>query len=288
MLQLPVVIFQQAVYFRLPESLTTGSSFADFDFGTFPFKADASMSFFLILNNIFLLFDSRNKIIDKKFHFPITLWLTFTVIFAHSNMSKILLISIWLVYIVFRPSLKNVVSILAGAILIAGILQLTNNLMPTLDGFQMSFSTNTRLKDVDNYLAGEAYRGGAISYYLENDLLLIGEGPGRFYDPITRTLIRGNVGHIFTFYSEVGALGLLISFLIFYFIAKEHVKRLSIAAWLYLFAMLAMGLTVDVMNDASVFFAYCIFTSTNLIPLRKRAMRLNIALNGKDSLLKPS
>jgi len=288
MIQLPVVVFQQAFYSRLPELITTGSSFADFDFGTFPFKADTSMSFFLILTTIFLLLDSKNKIIEEKYHMPIAFWLTFTVIFAHSNLAKILIITIWLVYIVVRPTMKNLVSILAGAILIVGILQLSNNLKPTVDGFQISYSTNTRLKDVDNYLAGEAYRGGAISYYLGQDLLLIGEGPGKFYDPITRTLTRGNVGHIFTFYSEVGVLGLLISYLIFFFIAKEHVKRLSIAHWLYLYAIVAMGLTVDVMNDASVFFAFCIFTSTSLIPLGQRAKRSNIALNGKDPLLKPN
>ena len=74
-IQFPIVFLQQQLYDRLPAWLLSGVSKTDFDFGTFNFKGDAPMAFFLILIVVFLLFNRQRRYIIKHRLF-VVVWLT--------------------------------------------------------------------------------------------------------------------------------------------------------------------------------------------------------------------
>ena len=121
---------------------------------------------------------------------------------------------------------------------------------------------------VEVYLAGGYARGSAIHYYLTNPILWLGDGPSRYVDPITRTFIRGNYGHIFSFYSEVGLIGWLLSMLIFFQIAFKPAKgfiRFNWITFLMFVAVSILSLTSQIMNDISLVLIYCLIAKTYLI-----------------------
>jgi hypothetical protein len=122
------------------------------------------------------------------------------------------------------------------------------------------------------FLAGRYGRGAAVAYYLNREILWLGDGPSRYYDPLSRVRLLGNWGHAFGFYSEVGVFGWLFSVLFFLLIAfpgQDGKFRLRWVPVLLFLAIQALSFTTQIMNDISIVLAYCIFAKTYLVPLRR-------------------
>ena len=83
--------------------------------------------------------------------------------------------------------------------------------------FSYSFRSNTSAGELieEAFLSGSYGRGAAIAYYLNQDIKWFGDGPSKYFNVFSNIRMRGNTGHIFTFYSEVGLFGWLLSVLIF-------------------------------------------------------------------------
>ncbi len=323
-MQLPVVVFQQAFFDQLPASVTAGSSFQDFDFGTFSFKTDSAMTSFLIMNVIFLLFDKKHVcVVNPKYRYHIALWLTLTVLIVNSHLSKLVIALVWAAYLLAGPRLKPILLMLLAFGLIVGVLATVGELGQVAADFRDALSGNLstagrvrtayligrrgggllvrlevrvidllyavrgnlRMDAQEAYLSGRGYRGSAIAYYLSKPISLLGDGPSEYYDVIDRVLLRGNTGHIFTFYSEVGLLGTVASFLVIYLVARERQRRLTLVNGLYLFAMVAMSVAVDVLNNISVFLTYCIFVSSNSLILAGKPADLDQAVVTPEAAL---
>jgi hypothetical protein len=270
LIQLPIIMLQQLAYGQLPDWLQNNVFLIDFGFGTFNFKGDAPMAFFLTLLVTFLLFDNRRNYI-VRFKWPVLFWLTLTIMVANAEGVKLIAMMVWGIYLVTHLKARAIVySILVALLIITGLWSV-GLLDKIWSNFTYNLSTNTQvdLSRQDAFLSGNYARGSAIAYYLSTDILWLGDGPSRYSDVFSRELYRGNTGHIFTFYSEVGLLGWLLSMVVFFLIAfpgrqlrfRKHWVSLLIFA-----AVLMLSFTTEIMNDVSVVLIYCIIAKSYLIP----------------------
>ena len=269
MIQLPVVILQQLTYDHLPARVKTIVIPIDFDFGTFNFKGDASMTFFLVLLVIFLMFDKkRNHIIRHKW--PVLLWLTLTVIVAHAEIVKIIIVLVWGIYLVRYFSLRTTIYSVAISLFIIGGLASVGLFDEIRSDLTRSLSAATRIDSSreEGYLSGDYGRGSAIGYYLNRDILWLGDGPSKYFEVLSSTRLRGNTGHVFTFYSEVGLFGWFASILVFFLISFPGRGWRVRANWVGLLSFLSiqiLSFTTQIMNDIGVVFIYCIVAKSYLI-----------------------
>lgn len=273
-IQLPIIIFQQTFYDRVPDRLIQGIYFIDFDFGTFNAN-DAPLSIFLILIVIFLLFDKKHNYIFR-YRWPISLWLTLTVFVVNSELSKIIITMVWVVYILRYLNFKVLLSSLVLFSLIFGIFAMTGVLDQIWADFSDSFNANTTAGQLQEeaFLSGNYGRGSAVAYYLNQSVKWFGDGPSKYYNVFSNTKTLGNTGHMFTFYSEVGFFALLISFIIFFLVAfpgEGWFIRLSWVGILSFIAILMLSFTTEVMNDISIFLIFAIIAKTYLIPPIKQS-----------------
>lgn len=276
-IQFPIVFLQQMLFERLPAWLLDGVSKTDFDFGTFNFKGDAPMAFFLILIVIFLLFNRQRRYIIKH-RFFVVVWLTLTVLFMNSQVNKIIIMGVWLVYIFYRLNPKRILYFCATLAIVLGLMAATGILQPIVQELRYSITTNINTQKTTTFQSGGYGRGAAFAYYLSQDIKWFGDGPSKYYDPVTRGYVLGNTGHILTFYAEVGLLGTVLSYITFYFMqrSKRPWLSLSIIDILSIGAIIALSIVIPVMNDISVVLAYAIFSKQYLIPLQKPSNQMAV------------
>lgn len=271
--QLPLVLLQKASFDRLPLSIKASIEAVDIGFGTFNFKGDASMTFFLTLIVIFLLFDhQRNTIFRYKW--LIAAYFTITILIANAEIVKAIVVLVWGLYLITHLKTRTIIYFGIAAILILGILLGSGLLGRIWSQFSYSFLVNARIdfSSTQAFFSGNYARGAAVAYYLEKGILWFGDGPSRYYDVFSRTRALGNTGHLFTFYSEVGLFGWLGSVLIFFLIAfpgKGWKFRLHWVSLLMFAAVQLLSFTTEIMNDISIVLIFCIMAKYYLIPTRR-------------------
>lgn len=270
MIQLPIILLQWQLFDILPLRLRGPAALEDFASGTFNYKTDYAMAFFITSVIIFLLFEKRrNYFIKNKFYKA--LWLSVTVLIANSQIMKIAVLLIWLVFILVNFNFKNIL-IIGVCVILGGIalLLLSNSGLITED-ITTFIDRLTSTGDVDTYLSGGYSRTAALKYLVTDGFTWLGLGPTALSDPITRTLYRGNTGHFFTFFSEIGSLGWLASLLILILIAfpiSNGKLKVNWSRILFFAAIFILSFTAQVMNDIAVFLMYCIMCNVNLVPQR--------------------
>jgi len=277
-IQLPVIIFQIIIFDKLPYQWIGNTMNVDFAFGTFNFRCDYAMSFFLIVLTIFLLFDNKHNYFVKR-KFLLAGYFTLTILIGYSQLSKLIVIFIWFAYGWKFLGIRTLgIIIISGVITILTIfaLQKTGIIKESPLTFINRIQTNWQMrKSPESYLIGKSSRGAALFYFLNKDISLIGDGPSKYHDVFSRKLFRGNMGHIFTFYSEVGLIGWLISELILLLIAFRHSEKPLYRNWVAILAFISISIlsfTNEVMNDISIMLIYCILASSSLIPSDKTKM----------------
>ncbi len=228
----------------------------DVTFGTFFIKDDPAMTIFLLGIILILLF---NKTIIIKYRTLVVLILLSTIFLSGSKILQLTTIIILGVYFVRGFSIKKIIYIsLAGII---GLYALSNTKIfkerkeeITKAYIQATFQESGNL---DAFKSGDYNRNAAVIYYLNQPLKWFGDGPGEYFDVTTRERLLGNTGHIFTMYSEVGIIGLLLSYLILFQMSRICQNRF--VANLYLFSILMLSFTTNVLSDASIVLAFNIF-----------------------------
>lgn len=282
-IQLPIIIFQQAFYDLVPDRLIQGIYYIDFDFGTFNAN-DAPLSIFLILIVIFLLFDKKHNYIIR-YKWPISLWLTLTVFVVNSELSKIIIMIVWVIYLIRYLNIKVLISSLVLFSLIFGILAMTGVLDQIWTDLSRSFSANITAGQLQEeaFLSGSYGRGAAVAYYLNQSVKWFGDGPSKYYNVFSNIRMRGNTGHIFTFYSEVGLFGWLLSvsiFFLFAFPVRDSKIRISWVSILSFVSLMILSFTTQIMNDISIVLIYLIVIKSYLVPQQVEPMNIRINQKG--------
>ena len=189
----------------------------------------------------------------------------------NSQFNKILILGVWVLYAFYHLNLKRMLFFGTVAVIILGVMGVTGTLQPIVQELNKSFVSNTSSAKIETFEKGNYGRGAAFAYYLSQEIKWFGDGPSKYYDPVTRGYVLGNTGHIFTFYAEVGFLGLVLSYLIFGFMqrAKRPLSSISTIDILAIGSIIGLSVMIPVMNDISVVLAFCIFSKQYLIPIQK-------------------
>ena len=269
--QLPALLLQRMTYGLLPLSVKSQIAAIDYDFGTFNFKGDASMTLFSILIVVFLLFDNKRNYIVRR-RWLVAAWLTVTVLVANAEIAKFVIVAVWGILLLVRFRSKNLLYIFGLLFLIASVLGISGRLDDVWIGFRDAIISNLNFAEGKeaSYLSGGYGRGAALSYYWSQGVSFFGDGPSKYYDVFSRTRIRGNMGHAFTFYSEVGLLGWLTSVIAMALMAFTGRKGRLRLQWVPLLSFIVIqlfGFTIEIMNDISIILIYCIITRSYLIPV---------------------
>ena len=272
MVQLPIVLMQFMTYDSLPGRIREGMTLyrVDYSFGTFHFKGDAAMAFFLTLLVIFLLFDyKRNYIIRYKWF--VAIWLTLTILISNAELMKLAIVIVWAAWAIRFLNIRTLIYATVALALLAGVLYLSGVFDEIIADFSRSFSSNLSASNAktESFLTGGYGRGAAINYYLNNELEIIGDGPSKYYDVITRERTRGNYGHIFTYYSEVGLVGLFFSYLIFFLIAfptRDGHMRIRGVAVLMCSILILLSFTTEILANISIVLIFSIIAMSYMIP----------------------
>lgn len=261
-IQLPIILLQRYIYVLLPYLIQNDVTLIDIGFGTFNYKDDVSMAFFLALFSTLILFNRRVKSIVKHPWF-ILVWSTLTIFIANAQIVQLIILGIWGWYLLSSMNFKviAVVSVVFCLVImiIAVFGQLENIWSNLYDIVQKNL--NPDATQLSNYLRGGYGRGAAILYYIRSDILWWGDGPSAYYNVFDRINIRGNTGHIFTFYTELGLLGWLVSLLILFFMSVQLSLSNTCLSWVKLlgfFSIFTLGFTTNVMNDISIILTYCL------------------------------
>ena len=266
-IQLPIILLQWELYDSIPLAWRGPAALVDFGSGTFNYSTDYALSFFLVLVVIYLLFAKKSNSFEKYKYF-IALWLSLTVLVANSQIVKIPLLIVWFIYILKNFKIKTLIVFGIG-ILVVGVFisivyksnLITENITTFIDRLSSS-------GDINTYLEGGYSRFSAIKFFATDGFTLLGDGPSAYSDPFTRTLLRGNTGHFFLFFSEVGFLGFIASLLLIFTVAFPIINGKIYATWvniLAFFSIIILAFTANVMNDAAVFLIYCIISRAGII-----------------------
>jgi len=273
--QLPVIALQRFAYPWLPARLKFGSltgqlSLADFGQGSF--TGDSSMSFCLVSLLILLLFDRRVQALVKK-KWLVAVWLTLTVLFANSQIQHVTIVLVWGIFFLSHLRLKTFVAIGISAVVLVGLLAML--FQAGVMTFRPIYHTQAKVsrfllmseeeKREEAFLSGGHARDAAIQHYLHEPVKWIGDGPGMYYDTATRERTIGNWGHVFTFYTEVGLIGWLLSVCFFFVLAfPVRIGRSTVrmrASWVRLLMFFSINILCFAkypMNDSSMMFTYCV------------------------------
>ena len=270
MIQFPIIVAQRLAYPYLPTWITRHVVFIDFSFGSFNFKTDAAMVFFITSLITFLLFEQKRSYFVKHY-WLVLIWLTLTVLVSNAEVGKIILVFVWASYLLTHFRLRRVLSVILLFCFLLAIMGALGLLEETWSGFSKQFSNNISTSKSQAFISGNYSRGAAIAYYLNRSLLLLGDGPSRYYNALNRSFSLGNHAHILTFYSEIGILGWLTSVAIFLLMAFPlygPLRRNSLLNWSLFISVQILSLTTQIMSDIGVVLILCIVARCYLIPVR--------------------
>ena len=274
-LQLPVLILQRLAYPVLPSRwkyspLQAEISLADFGMGTL--NGDTAMTFLLVLLTIILLFYQQSRELFR-WRWCGALMFTLTIFVGNSEMQHLMILLVWTIYILTHLRLRILLATGTTAVVALGMLfALYRFGVLTFVPFQRTIIRLSTYLTIfngqvegDAFLSGNHARAAAIYYYITTPIRWLGDGPGAYYNAITRERIVGNWGHIFTFYSEVGIVGWALSILIFALIAFPFTiqsKRIRTSiSWVQILTFIAINVLSIVkypMNTMPVLFTYCV------------------------------
>ena len=204
-IQLPVLLFQYSFpsYIQYSQKLMIP---IDRLFGTFPLAGDHVLSFFLIMNIIFL-FVSNNRF--SFFNYIIILFSVFSILLMNSAISYLLLLFVCL-YFLFKKLNKF--------ILIPFIFFFLSLLLFFVGSFDILtlLGKGSVAGIVDNaslFESGTAGRFQSVYYLFSSDLLIAGNGPGSYFNPFSGGFqVNANFSQFIWFYYDLGIIGVMILF----------------------------------------------------------------------------
>ncbi|MCB0490376.1 MAG: hypothetical protein KDC99_18000 [Cyclobacteriaceae bacterium] len=261
--QLPVILFQKMAYRSLISSSAIFIAEEDFDFGTFFTADDPALAFFMFCMLVTTLF---SKQVLKKHKLALLTILSFTILIANAKIMHFVLLIGWSIYLIRNFKLKTFMSLAVSVVFLIGLLHfsglaanLEKNISDSIS--KMQFENITPEAEM-RFLEGTYSREVAVIYYLTQPINWFGDGPSRYYDPTSREYVVANTGQVFTFYSEIGLVGLILSYLTLLLIAF-HVGSLKLSSFLIWFALSVLTVTTSVMSDASIMLTFVMFLKIN-------------------------
>lgn len=282
-LQPPLILLQKLFYSKIVQLSGLSIMKVDIGFGSFYIADDPAMSFFVIGMILFLLFDRRNNYF-LKMRIPIALWISSAILMANSILLTIVTLAIWLAFLVIKMLSRNFILAVSlfsifsvGAITVLST-SYSDQVQEKLIYLKGVISPENASADL--FLEGRYSRSYAVIYYINQPLKLLGDGPSKYYNPLTREYKVGNTGQIFTFYSEIGLLGLVLGYILLFQMTRTS-RSSMIVALPYCITLALLSTTTSIFSDASIMFAYVLFLNTNLVS----AQLMPVSKNARNNVV---
>jgi len=266
-IQLPVIFLQRIFWREMAAYISDGLSWAvDAGFGTFPVKSDYSMSFFLVILILVLMYSNAGSL-SQRCRWFLLVFYSFTVLGANSQIAQIALLTIWFVYLLTHIKFQIIMTTALAMVLII----LTLSRLQEVGLIPIDFSVTFR--EVQTQLAGETdrrgnfSRGATLRFFLTEPVDWFGKGPGFYYDVVNRQIEGMDIqGHLLTYYAETGIVGLILSYSLLWVMARPFVVRNSIRfrmmSFLAFLSISIMSLTSYVLNQLPMTSIYMLAIAT--------------------------
>jgi hypothetical protein len=274
LIQLPAILIQKIFYSSLINLTSIEIAEIDFTFGTFWVKNDPGLTFFLLSIIVLILF-GKNNYIRERFKTILAITLTLTLLLTNSQLGNLLVLIIWFLYIIKKRSFKTLLVSFLGFVATGLVLFFTNNLAFVIWKFSDLYirSTNITPGAMDVFFEGGYSRAVAIYFFWTQPIKILGDGLSKYTDMATGEQIIGLKGQLFTFYAEIGLLGIVISSLIIIVITKFYTKKDTRYNYILMGILLVYMFTTSPFSDVSfltTFFSIIFINS------------YGVKLNGKD------
>lgn len=225
-LQLPILLIQKYGYYILIKFKGSSQIVAkvDFMFGTFFLKADHALGFFLMMYLLAIFIKIRKRALEKIPWFII--FYCITIIFLiESNLTKIILLTVLLYYAALYLYKKlSIFSLLFAAALSLGVLNIAIKTIPALQ-WEVYHIQNLYTPEISHIAVerGHAKRPQVIIDQLYNyPFKFIGNGPYDYFD-LSKSAFKNTIhfSQLIWTYNDLGIIGIILVFLITYFIVKK-------------------------------------------------------------------
>ncbi len=236
LIQLPIILIQRNLFDVLILFNNSGQKIAsvDFLFGSFLLKSDHSLGCFIVFTTLSLLFNINNirQYISHPFLFSI--YLSITLLLSESNISKAILILVWIVYIINyiyirvksdRFTKKFLLYSVLAIIAVIGYNIRNIELITSRVGgtFEKHYTVEKSKRFFD---LGTAKREQIVITAVNSlDTKYIGDGPYTYFDIKTGKFKNTiHFSQIIWTYFDLGIIGLFIVLMFAYHIIKSTVK----------------------------------------------------------------
>jgi len=252
-IQLPVLCLQ---YFLPDYILYSQKLIAPIDrmFGTFPLSSDHFLSFFLIMN---ILYIGTKKYLLTFFDYFIILYSIACISLTNSVTSYLFLISTIAYILFFRSNIYiKVYSLIISVGVFVFLYFNINEVLSLLNKPELLDMTNTK-----NITQGTAGRIQTFFYVFTNKLSIFGHGPSSYFNPLKGGFqLNSNFSQLLWFYYDLGVMGLillisLISSFLYSFNIEKHMR-------IYLFILiLAYSFSSTILDQLAFMLILNIFVS---------------------------
>jgi len=252
-IQLPILCLQ---YFLPDYMLYSQKLIAPIDrmFGTFPLSSDHFLSFFLIMN---ILYIGTKKYLLTFFDYFIILYSIACISLTNSVTSYLFLISTIAYILFFRSNIYiKVYSLIISVGVFVFLYFNINEVLSLLNKPELLDMTNTK-----NITQGTAGRIQTFFYVFTNKLSIFGHGPSSYFNPLKGGFqLNSNFSQLLWFYYDLGVMGLillisLISSFLYSFNIEKHMR-------IYLFILiLAYSFSSTILDQLAFMLILNIFVS---------------------------
>ncbi len=231
LIQLPVLCVQ---YF-FPEYIIYSQKFInpiDRLFGTFPLSADHFLSFFLIMNILYVGLKASSLTLVNYF---IIIYSIVCISLTNSTTSYLLLAATLLYIFFIRSSLYlRIYSIFISIIFLVFLYFNIYEVFSLLNKPELLEMTNTK-----HIAQGSAGRIQTFFYILTNKLSIFGNGPSSYFNPLKSGFqLNLNFSQLLWFYYDLGVMGvvLLISLIYSFLVSFSFSNHLRVYLFFLIFA----------------------------------------------------
>lgn len=269
-IQLPVMVLQRVFYQYIAALSHEGVPYIDIAYGTFFFKDDHALGFFLLCLIVFVLFNKNTRfVVPYKLGF--LAWWVLTIFATNSKLSGVLCVIILSSYIsqklfhllklnIFRRNAFYVACTLV-AFMTIGIVAMVNT----------GLIKNDRLYEAYDRIESQIEREhpvpryGPLVKFVVEPVSLLGKGLFSYYNPITKQWgIRGGHSQWYSIYYNFGVLGLIAVFTLLLMMALKVDTLPGEWIW-YLFMIMSFGLVTQFLMDPAMLITLFIFLHTGTL-----------------------
>tara|TARA_B100001063_G_C16777786_1_gene567210 strand:- start:9659 stop:10852 length:1194 start_codon:yes stop_codon:yes gene_type:complete len=235
LIQLPILLIQRNLFDVLIFFNNSGQRIAsvDFLFGSFLLKSDHSLGCFLVFITLSLLFNINN--IRRYINYPLmfAIYISITLLLSESNISKAILILVWVVYFVNKVYVGLRSDKLTKKLLIYSILSIIVVVGYNIRNIELitskvggTFEKHFTVKKSERFFElGTAKREQIVITAIHSlDTKYFGDGPYSYFDIKTGKFKNTiHFSQIIWTYFDLGIIGLIIVMIFAFYIIKSTV-----------------------------------------------------------------